>query len=480
MILRQFPVERSLVPLSEIPSSWRSERSLRVHLVGCGGAGMRALAEYGIDRGWRATGSDQAISQHARRALEARGMRIADTHAAGNVPADCELLIYSPAIPESNPERVVARTMGIREASYPKTLGWISRECATVAVAGTHGKSTVASLIAAVLRQAGEDPSVLVGAEALSDGRHGRAGAGRWTVIEACEYRRHFLNLSPQTTVLLGIEPDHFDCFPDVADAERAYAEFAELTPPDGVVAANADCARVTQLVRGRGNVVTYSAGGRDAAFTASQVQFGSPGVAFEVSHRGRFESRIESRLLGRYQASNLLAAYAALRSLGVNAARIAESFREFPGLRRRLERLTDWRGQARFDDYGHHPTAVAAVLETLRSSFPRGTLRCVFQPHQLSRTRALFGEFASALALADEAFVLPVFAARERSTAELAACSESLAGAVGGSSRGAFCASLDHALTTLETAGRPGDVLVTIGAGDIDRLHYEIDRRVR
>jgi len=452
-----------------------------VHLVGCGGAGMRALAEYAGDRGWQVTGSDAALNDRIRSRLEHSGVSVREGHSESHVPPDLDALLHSPAVPESNVERKAARDRNLPEASYPQFLGAVSRDRSAIAVAGTHGKSTTTALIATALSDAGQVSAVFCGAEILSRHRHGWAGPGRWAVIEACEYRRHFLELSPEIGLILGIEPDHFDCFPRLDEAIDAYGQFLDRIRAGGLALINIDQESSQGLVRRVGRVETFSTTGAAADWSVEVARHSAAGIVLNVDFRGQREAKLSLPILGVHHAGNALAAFAALRATGLSATAISQSFARFSGLGRRLERHPDWRGVIRLDDYAHHPTAVRAVLTAIRNdvvgSSPKRIV-CLFQPHQISRTRSLLADFAAAVSAADDAWILPVYAAREGGVGVATELSKELARRIPLPCRSAFIPSLDHALTTLETALRPGDIFVTLGAGDIDCLHYELPRR--
>jgi UDP-N-acetylmuramate--alanine ligase len=448
-----------------------------VHLIGCAGSGMRALAEFGADEGWRLTGSDAVRASRSVEGLARVGLAIRSPHAATNLPDSLDAVVFSPAVPESNVERAAAAARNAPQHSYPQVLGELSRRFPTIGIAGTHGKSTTTALIAAILSAAGRDRAVVCGAELLGRGRHGWAGHGDWTVMEACEYRRHFLELSPRIGVVLGIEPDHFDCFPSLEDAVDAYARFMDCVEADGSLIVNADCLEVRRAVakaRPR-RLETMSATPRFADWWIDNVEQVGRTLRLRVLHRGDEDCRIETLILGRHHAMNVLAAVVACRTAGILAEDVESGLSAFSGLHRRLERLPDWNGIMRYDDYAHHPTAVRAVLAALRGAHPEARIVCAFQPHQLSRTEVLHAEFAAALSLADFVAVLPVYAARESAAGDLVEASRRLAEAIGGTARGLFSPSLDQLRDTLQTAGRPGDLLVTLGAGDIDRLHHAL-----
>ncbi len=525
------------------------------HLVGVGGAGMKALAEVLLDLGWHVTGSDIAPASGTSAALLRRGIRIRVGHGAGHVPPDATVVVYSPAVPADNPERVEARARGVPDVSYPRMLGRLMGERIGVSITGTHGKSTTTAMLGWILEGAATraghpgsleavlPASVVCGAELIGVGASGWAQPGSALrggsstrpspphfgsrpavdrsakegvvedspfrrerfVVESCEYRRHFLELCPRHAVILGIEPDHFDCYPDLAAAVAAYAEFAARLPAAGVLVCRGDCGATRQAVAAtRARVVTFAVDS-EADWSAHAMRIRSGRILFDVRRRGTTVGEVELRVPGRQHVVNALAATAMACELGADFARVRDGLRTFPGLRRRFERVGTWRGVTLVSDYAHHPTAVAATLRTARDEFGRRRVWCVFQPHQMSRACALLDAFAGSLAEADELIVVPVYAARERdiggenardarsvrgtaSAAEALAeelvrrvnlCLESPDAQCRRTGRARFVASLDRVIATLETEARPGDVVLTVGAGDVDRVVHDFARTV-
>jgi UDP-N-acetylmuramate--alanine ligase len=458
-------------------SSLLSRHDVAVHLVGCGGAGMRALAEFVCDRGWNVTGCDAGMNERTGTKLEHAGVNVLFEHSAEHVRRPLDLLVHTPAVQPSHPEVDEARRRGIPVVSYPEFLGAVSKWRPTVAVAGTHGKSTTTALIASAMTESGGAGAVFCGAEVLSRQRHGWAGPGEWAVIEACEYRRHFLELRPKIAVVLAVEEDHLDCYPDIDQAIEAYISFVRQT--SDFVVLNADSHATMQILKhaDRDDLETFTLG-LGADWVAEDVHFDGRVLSISLHYDGREESRLKVPIGGSHHAANVIAAYIALKAAGVSKAAISESFEGFGGLARRLEPHPLWHAVTRYDDYAHHPTALSATLWTLKQRHPRQPLVAVFQPHQLSRTARFLREFAEALSLADQAYVLPVYAAREDGGTLADQLSQEMARCVSRPCVAQFIPSLDHALVTLETALRPGDVFVTLGAGDLDCLHYELPRR--
>jgi UDP-N-acetylmuramate--alanine ligase len=471
------------------------------HLVGIGGSGMRALAEVLAGRGVRLTGSDASVSeQDVARFLE-RGWRVTRTHAADNVPADADGLLYSPAVPAENIERTTARTRGLPEFSYHEMVARLLAERTGIGIAGTHGKSTTTAMVGWILSAAGKDPAVLCGAEwptaaGARAGTSGLAGNGPFVVAECCEYRRHFLAMKPRIAAVLSVEPDHFDCYASFDETRAAFREFLAAIPAEGVVVLPAGAgidADLRAAVRARAcNVALLSEPTAFASipqendrsspdWAAGPVEIDGAGTRWSLWRRGVGEVSIRLPLPGLHNVSNALVAAAVAGEAGATLGQIAQGLATFPGLRRRFERLGEFAGRLLIDDYAHHPTEIAATIATARVHFPGRKLVVLFQPHQISRTRALFDDFAKALALADQVVLFPIFAARERGGEEQAAVAQALSNAVNSMGTAAtFRASLDRPDFTLEDSSLPGDLVIAMGAGDIGRVHYAFIRRIQ
>jgi UDP-N-acetylmuramate--alanine ligase len=443
---------------------------------------MKGLAEVLSDLGCRVTGSDLSLRADQTAHFARRGIVVSQGHAPTQLPADADWLVFSPAVPESNPEREQARRLGMCQLPLSQACGrlMISRE--GISIAGTHGKSTTTALLGHLLDVAGRAPTVLCGAEVVGREVNGWAGTGPLLVIESCEYRRHFLELCPRHVVLLNIEPDHFDCFPTVDDAARTYAEFVSRLPASGTLVINADAPRVSEAARHtRARVITIGEGDSVDWTLCETVRTGERQQLTLRRPDGRAEV-YDVSLPGRHQALGALAVVALANQLGVDRSAVASGLQTFRGIRRRLERLGEWQGIMLYDDYAHHPTAVSATLATIRALIGPRRLWVAFQPHQLSRTRALLGEFAAAFGSADEVLVLPVFAARET---DEAAGTTALAGElvrclVQSGQRARLVESLDRVVETIETSVPPGDVVVIMGAGSIERIGHEFSERIR
>jgi UDP-N-acetylmuramate--alanine ligase len=452
---------------------WDPSFAGSAHLVGICGAGMKALAEALRDVGWTISGCDRDPHPPAQRGLEAAGISIATEHHRDHVHSQQQLLISSPAVSSDHPERQRAAELEIPQLSYIDALAALTRTMPTWAIAGTHGKSSTTAMLGTILRSANRKPTVICGAESRQLQRSGWADTGRLAVVEACEFRRHFHQLQPQSACLLGIEPDHFDCYPTLSDAIDAYRKFVETIPQNGVLVYRSDCAATREVVASaRARCVSFSLADPAAQWQVKDVLPDSGGMQFRLLRGEEISARVRVDVPGRHNVQNALAAAACASACGLSLAEIVAGLESFCGLQRRLERMRDFRQAAVFDDYAHHPTEVRAAIEAVRQSNPGRRIVCVFQPHQLSRTSRLLDEFGAALDLADRTYVLPVYAARE---AENAAC-ETLSQALleRFSSGGCLIPSLDRVWSTIETDAGADAVILTLGAGTLSRIHHD------
>lgn len=451
------------------------------YLVGMCGSGMKALAELLSGLGWDVSGSDLQLSSDVERSLARRGMRVHQGHHDRFLPRNVDVLVYSPAVPPSNPERQLATRLKIPHLSYSEMLGHLMRDRTGVAIAGTHGKSTTTAMAATIMSNLEHSASSVIGAELCANGQSGWAGSGELFVVESCEYQQSFLQLHPQFAAILSVEPDHFDCYSDFDQTKAAFAQFAGQVASDGLLLVGGDCEAARETAKSASaKVVTFSLN-HGADWWAADLRKTEAGTRFRVFFRGDFVTEISLSIPGGHNVQNALAAVAISHHAGVSTDIIRESLCEFQGIRRRYERVGSWRGMTLIDDYAHHPTAVAATLETARKEFSQRRIWCAFQPHQVSRTRALMQPFAESFREADEILIAPVFAARENLDNEPENAAAELASRISAGNRPArFCPSLDQIIATLEDEARPGDVLITMGAGDIDRVHHEFTRRLQ
>jgi UDP-N-acetylmuramate--alanine ligase len=418
----------------------------KLHFVAIGGAGMSGLALVCHRLGARVSGSDRAESSYLER-LRAAGLEPRVGHDAGAVPPDAEVVV-STAVPEDNPELVAARKRGQQVIHRGELLAEVCATKRLLAIAGTHGKTTTAGMLAHILRASGADPGFLLGGELPGAGEEGGPanagwGAGDWVIAEADESDASFLRLRPEVAVVTNVELDHHSQWSSRVELLEAFRRFCEpaqglALPGDGSLNHLADEQRVVTFDQDR------------------------PGPALDL------------RVPGRHNLLNARAALAALELAGFELEPAARAFASFPGMLRRLELKGHRNGAAIYDDYAHHPTEVAATLEALRELGPR-RLIAVFQPHLYSRTKALAGRFGSALALADEVAVLEVYPAREQPVGRLADVSGLAVARVAAEHASGrpvwWLVDTERAERALAPRLGEGDLLVTIGAGDIFKL---------
>jgi UDP-N-acetylmuramate--alanine ligase len=442
----------------------------RAHLVGVAGSGMRALADVLAGWGWQLSGSD--CNAAAVGELAAKNICVFADHAAAHLPRETELVIHSDAVPAENPELRRAVQCGLPVLSYFQMLGRLTAGCHTVAIAGTHGKSTTTAMAAQVLVEVGRDPTVFCGATPLGASSGGRTGHSGLVLAEACEYRANFLNLRPQHAAILGIEPDHFDCYDSLEQIELAFRRFAAAVPQGGLLLVRHDCASTRRATAGLRCQIESFGCSPEADWSACRLTEERGQFSFEIRHLGRPFCEVRLRMPGRHNVFNSLAAAALAWQNGATAEQIAAGLGRFAGLHRRLEVLGTWQGVTLIDDYAHHPTEVANTLDAVRRLFPRHRVWCVFQPHQASRTLRLLDELAASLQNADRVLVAEIFRAREGSPQPGEVTAADLArraGDLGAPVLPGHTAA--EIVRTLRTQLAPGDVLVTLGAGDVTAL---------
>ena len=432
-------------------------RGRRLHFIGIGGAGMSGLALVARELGAEVSGSDRAESSYCAR-LRAAGIEPVIGHDAANLPAGAEIVV-STAIPEDNPELAAGRAAGATVLHRGDLLGELSRLKRTIAVGGTHGKTTTSSMAALALLECGREPAFLIGGELRAAGTNAAWGAGEWAVIEADESDRSFLKLGRDVAVITNVELDHHATYATLNELETAFEEFA---------------AQAGALVLGPGlehlsTPSSLSFGIGEGDLKSENVSLHPGGSRFTVSG-----TEVELRVPGRHNVLNALAALAACRAAGVEPAEAGPALAAFTGAGRRFEEHGATRSGARvFDDYAHHPTEVRATLEAARSFEPRRLVAC-FQPHLYSRTGMLAREFGRALALADVAIVLDIYPARERAEDFPGVSGVLVARAAADAAAGRhvwWLPEMDDAERMLDAELREGDLLMTLGAGDVDSL---------
>jgi UDP-N-acetylmuramate--alanine ligase len=440
-----------------------------LHFVGIGGAGMCGIAELLHDEGLEVSGCDLAPSETTAR-LERLGIPVAIGHDAGHLER-AQVVVMSSAVAAENPEIEAARGRGLTVIRRAEMLGEISRLKWSIAIAGTHGKTTTTSLTGFALTQAGLDPTVVVGGRVHFLGAHARLGRSEYLVCEADEYDRSFLALSPVLAVLTTVEAEHLDTYGTVEAMEEAFVTFAGRVPFYGAVIACLDDPGVRRLLpRLSRRVVTYGQSPQ-AEVHARAVSVGPDGSRCRVVHAGAELGELVVPLPGRHNLANALGALTAAGEVGVSFADATHAIAQFTGVARRFERKGQRDGVRLIDDYAHHPSELAATLQAARVCFPDARLVVAFQPHLYSRTRAFAREFGEALLAADIVVLLPIYPAREKPLTGVSSDLVARAARRSGHRDVVTVDSFDDALERLGKLLRPGDVLLTIGAGNVVEL---------
>ncbi len=453
-------------------------RCRRIHFVGIGGVGMSGLAELLMNLGYEVSGSDLSESETTRR-LETLGAKVGRGHAPGNIE-QVDVLVYSSAVASSNPEVQAARVRKIPVIPRAEILAELMRMRYGVAVAGAHGKTTTTSLVAAVMAEGGLDPTTIVGGRVNSLGGNARLGSGDYLIAEADESDGSFLRLTPTVAVVTNIDAEHLDHYGSFDAILDAFREFSNKVPFYGFSILCADDPHVRELIPLMDRkVVTYSIEGT-ADYTARDVESAPDGMTFTAYQKEAQLGNLRIRLRGRHNVSNAMAAVAMGMEFGIHFEQIQHALGEFSGIQRRFEHIGEVNGITVVDDYGHHPREIRAVLSAARGAWPARRVIVLFQPHRYTRTRDVLEEFFGAFDEADGLALLPIYAAGE----------EPIPGVdtrrifQGVRGRGAVSVEmvngLEEAQDFLLQAVQPGDLVITLGAGDIWKAAPEFVRRLR
>ena len=432
----------------------------RAHLVGIGGVSMAPLAEVLKGMGMEITGSDMNESASVAH-LRSLGIPVAIGHRAENL-GDAQLVIRTAAVHDENPEIAEARRRNVPVFERAQAWGSIMRSYKNaLCISGTHGKTTTTSMCTHIIMAAGLDPTVMIGGTLPLLGAGHRVGHGDTIILESCEYCNSFLSFFPTVAVILNIEADHLDFFHDLEDVEHSFRTFADLVPPDGVIVANRDDENTMHTLEGETHrVVTFGLEEGDVHAANLTWDHGLP--AFDVIWQGKPFAHVCLRVPGVHNVKNALAAAAASIVRGVPAQAVEEGLGAFRGAGRRFEHKGSCNGAQVYDDYAHHPGELTALLDTA-CSLGYERVICAFQPHTYSRTKALFDDFVQVLKKPDLTLLAEIYAARE--TNDIGISSRDLAEKIPGSR---YFATLEELTGYLKEIARPGDLILTVGAGDI------------
>ncbi|HEX7077832.1 MAG TPA: UDP-N-acetylmuramate--L-alanine ligase [Candidatus Eisenbacteria bacterium] len=443
-------------------------RIRRIHLVGIGGSGMSGIAEVLLNLGYEVTGSDLKESDVVQR-LRRLGAHVAPTHDAENVEG-ADVVVVSSAIPETNAEIGRAHALGVPVIPRAEMLAELMRIKYSVAVSGAHGKTTTTSMVGEILAHGGLDPTVIVGGRLKALGAHARLGQGPFLVAEADESDGSFLFLSPTVAVVTNVDAEHLDFYASLERIQDAFVTFVNRVPFYGTIIVPGDDPNAAPLrARAKRRVFTYGFT-PDCDFQGSRLSVGPKGVRFALRVLGQDEGEVALRVAGAHNARNALAALAVGWELGIPMAVIRDALRAFAGVGRRLETRGTVRGALWIDDYGHHPTEIAAAIAALEATHARRIV-AVFQPHRYTRTRALADRFGGAFRGVAELVLLPIYAAGERPIAGVdhAMLAERIRAAGGPDAH--LAGTHEEAAREVAALLESGDLLLTIGAGDVYRV---------
>lgn len=436
-----------------------------VHLSGIGGISMRALADMLLHLGAKVRGSDRDASPAVAH-LQQEGIPVAVGHRPENT-AGASLVIRTAAIPDSNPEIASALSAGTPVISRAEAWGLImSRFSHAVCVSGTHGKTSTTSMIATFAMDAGLDPTVMVGGELPSIGGTLRIGHSPLMVAEACEYQNSFHHFAPTIGVILNIDMDHPDFFADLNAVIASFHHFAQLLPEDGVLILNGDDPNCRKAAQGISRTTLFFGRGADCQIRAEHLTAEHGLYRFDVMVQGTLYCRLRLNVPGLHNVYNALAAAGVASVLGVPSGDFAHGVEQYTGVGRRFEKKREWRGATIYDDYAHHPNEIEATLKAAHGVKQDGRVICVFQPHTFSRTAALLPQFAAALSHADKCILCPIYAARETNT--FGVTERDLAAAIPNAEA---VDSLEAAAARLAELVQPGDLIFTMGAGDVFKV---------
>ena len=454
--------------------------SISVHFIGIGGISMSGIAELFLDKGFRVSGSDLHESAVTKR-LESLGIKVYYSQVSENITPDIGLVVYTAAIHEDNPEFMRVKELGIPMLDRADCLGQImSHYKNAVAVAGTHGKTTTTSMLSYVYLAADLDPTISVGG--ILSGIHGNMRLGRSEnfIMEACEYANSFLSFTPTTAIVLNVEAEHLDFFGTLENERHSFTKFIDLLPENGLLVINNEIADLNALIQNKNiRVVQYGlrpVGGKAPDYTAANITYNELGFArYELIVRGENKGLIELSVTGEHNVLNSLAVIAAslepstIYKEGIALDRVKEGLKNYTGTERRFQYKGERDGYTIVDDYAHHPTEIRATLEAAKR-VKHNRLIVAFQTHLYSRTKTFLHEFAEVLSMADIVVFAEIYAAREENPGDIS--SDNIREIMSENGHEAyFFKTFDEVENFLIHTCKPGDLLITMGAGDIVKV---------
>jgi UDP-N-acetylmuramate--alanine ligase len=447
-----------------------------LHFVGIGGARLRGLARLYNDRGYQITGSDWKQSKETEK-LVAEGIAVQIGHRAEQV-GNADLVVYTNAVGLENPEVIEAKRRGIPVLEGAQLLGKLMQEFSKgIAIAGTHGKTTTSAMTALLLTKGGLDPTVLIGGELNAFNGNHRTGHSEYMMVEADEFRKAFLQLQPTYGLITNIDWDHPDCYPSLAAVIKTFTDFVQLLPPEGALFVWGDDPNALAL-RGAcaAKFITF---GYQPQFDWYVTEIGSVaplGIKAKLYYHGEYKGELQLRVPGLHNLQNAVGAIAIAYELGIDLGTVFTALADFTGVQHRFELKGDWHGALIVDDYAHHPSAIRNTLAAARHFF-QGRIWCVFQPHLFSRTKFLLHEFAQAFQDADICVLADIFPAREVDPGDIASTDLKREAAKFHSDVRYF-GGFDKILEHLKLNVQPGDLVITMGAGDVWKVGESLLRQ--
>ncbi|MCK9265572.1 UDP-N-acetylmuramate--L-alanine ligase [bacterium] len=447
------------------------ESSKKIYMTGIGGTGMSGLGRMLLNINKEVVGSDKTYSTVLDE-LKAKGAKIHLTQTKKNITKDINIFIYSHAVAPDNPEYIKALEYGIPMLSYPEAVGLLMKTKRGVAVAGTHGKTTTASMVVSILQSAGACPSFLIGGQMLNSGNNSGVGASDFLIVEACEYRRSFLNYSPEIAIVTNIEKDHLDYYKNITEIKRAFKRFFGNLKAGGKIIYCSDDKHTTNVANKLKDKSTISYGILSGDYRAENIKVFEDFTQFDYCYKKKKIGTIKSKTHGHHNILNSLASMICADCFGIPFELIKTGIEDFKGVHRRSEVLANIKGITVIDDYGHHPTEITCTLKSMRKLFPKSRLIVVFQPHQHSRTRILLKDFAKSFNLADKIIVPEIFFVRDSLLEKKLVTSQVLVDKINLNGQEAiYLPSFDEIVDYLADISQPGDVILTIGAGPVDTI---------
>ena len=464
---------RSQTSSNDRPASRFAGR--RIHFIGVGGCGMSGLARMLLDSGAIVSGSEPKPNAQTLE-LARRGVKISRDQLGELLSRDVDLVVRSAAVKDGNAEFQAAQQYGLKSLKYAELLGQVMQERFGVAIAGTHGKSTTTAMTAFALLRCGIDPSFVVGGTVPQLGGGSHSGTGRAFVAEACEFDRSFHNLRPRVAVITNIEADHLDCYKDIHDIVQSFRTFARLVPADGLLLVNGTDAHVRQAIAGLPVPVQTVAVGWEADWSARVTGVDAGCYKGVVKFKGEIVAELKLSVAGEHNFFDATMALAACVACGADPVRAAGALSQFTGVDRRMTEVGSYRGATIVDDYGHHPTEIRKTLHAIRQKYSPDRLICVFQPHQYSRTRMLLDEFAACFVDADLCILPDIYFSRDTEADRQSISAADLVARVNANGQRALhLPTFELIVQHLRSELRAGDVMVTMGAGNVWEIGREL-----